>query len=68
MSNFEEDGIDVESLKEDDSVEWWRATKKDNFDLTTKLLRTGCRPIKRQYLECIRGETFDEFKNCQVND
>ena len=65
MSQFEEGGIDIDKIKEEDHIEWWRATKKDGFDLTTKLLRTGCRPVKRKYLECIRGENED-FKDCQV--
>ena len=29
----------------EDDIEWWRPTEKDNYDLTQKLMRTGCRPL-----------------------
>ena len=49
MSKLEEnEELNYEDLKEDEENEWWRPTKKDGFNLTNKLLRTGCRPVKRK--------------------
>ena len=50
---------------EDDNVEWWKPTQQDNFNLTKKLIRIGCRPLQRKYLTCIRSED-QIFDDCQV--
>ena len=44
---MEENKLRLEQLKEDQKLEWWKAGELDNFDLRTKLLRVGCRPLKR---------------------
>ena len=33
-------------------AEWWRASQADQFNLKDKLMRVGCRPLKRKYLAC----------------
>ena len=42
----------AEQIKEDMQVEWWRAADADQYSLKDKLLRVGCRPLKRKYLAC----------------
>ena len=39
-------------LRDDMKVEWWRAGDSDKYSLKDKLLRVGCRPLKRKYLAC----------------
>ena len=41
-----------EQLKEDMRLEWWKAGEIDDFNLRTKLMRVGCRPLKRKFLAC----------------
>lgn len=65
MNKQDNEGIDYELLKEEEEVEWWRPTQRDNFNLTTKLLRVGCRPIKRKYLGCVRSDS-DDYEKCEV--
>jgi hypothetical protein len=43
-------------MKEDYESEWWRAKEKDDFNLKTKLLRVGCRPLKRKLLACQKSQ------------
>ena len=57
---------EAQKIIEEEDVEWWRPTKEDNYSLTRKLLRKGCRPTHRKYLECISKEEV-EYKQCQVN-
>ena len=52
-------------LKEDEETEWWRPTKRDNFNLTNKLMRSGCRSLNRKYIRCLR-EGEEGFAECQV--
>jgi hypothetical protein len=33
-------------------VEWWKAGEIDEYNLKNKLLRVGCRPLKRKFLAC----------------
>lgn len=33
-------------------TEWWKAGEVDDFSLQKKLLRVGCRPLKRKFLAC----------------
>ncbi len=40
-------------------TEWWRAGEVDQFSLKEKLIRVGCRPLKRKYLQC--KKTVDEL-------
>ena len=42
----------VTQLKEDYETDWWRAKDVDEFNLKKKLMRVGCRPLKRKYLAC----------------
>jgi len=39
-------------IKEDYQTEWWRAREHDDFNLKKKLLRVGCRPLKRKLMTC----------------
>jgi hypothetical protein len=39
-------------MKEDYEAEWWRAREHDEFNLKKKLMRVGCRPLKRKLLAC----------------
>lgn len=43
-------------MKEDYESEWWRAKEHDDFNLKTKLLRVGCRPLKRKLLACQKSQ------------
>lgn len=63
--DLEDENAAYEQIEEDDKIEWWRPTKKDGFNLTNKLMRTGCRPIKRRYLDCIRHDS-EGFEECAV--
>ncbi len=44
----------IRQLQEDIDAEWWRAGATDSYNLKNKLMRVGCRPIKRKYEACIR--------------
>lgn len=56
---------ELEKLKNEDDIEWWRPSKDDNYNLEKKLFRTGCRPIQRKYIECTRN-SINDFKKCGV--
>ena len=54
-------------------TEWWKATEIDDFSLREKLLRVGCRPLKRKFLAC-KTMSEDEgdfdvemYANCKVS-
>lgn len=61
-----------DQLRHDMGVEWWRASEADNFSLKEKLLRVGCRPLKRKMLACKAAESSggnyqrDKYYECQV--
>lgn len=64
----------AEQIREDMNTEWWRANEVDQFNLKDKLLRVGCRPLKRKYLECkknlsgLDGQTsIERFGECAVS-
>lgn len=40
----------LSQIKDDYQNEWWKAKEIDEFNLKMKLLRVGCRPLKRKYL------------------
>ena len=54
-------------------TEWWKATEVDDFSLREKLLRVGCRPLKRKFLACkTMSEDAGDFDvemyaNCKVS-
>lgn len=54
-------------------TEWWKATEIDDFSLREKLLRVGCRPLKRKFLACkTMSEDAGDFDvemyaNCKVS-
>ena len=52
---------DLEQLKHDMAAEWWKADEVDQFSLRNKLMRVGCRPLKRRLLGCQKsvGDEFD---------
>ena len=52
----------LDQIKADMESEWWRAGVADSFNLKNKLLRVGCRPLKRKYLSCIKMEDNDEME------
>lgn len=66
MNKLNEEEMSSKEILREDEVEWWRPTREDNYSLTNKLLRTGCRPIKRKHLRCIRNED-NEFVQCEVS-
>ena len=39
-------------MRADMQAEWWRASQADQYNLKDKLMRVGCRPLKRKYLAC----------------
>ena len=47
-----------ERLQKDMAQEWWRADEHDDFNLNHKLMRVGCRPLKRKFLAC-KAESGD---------
>ena len=49
MSNYK---ADLEQVREDMKNEWWRASAIDDYNLKNKLMRVGCRPLKRKFIEC----------------
>lgn len=58
-------------MKEDYETEWWRANEYDDFNLKKKLLRVGCRPLKRKLLACQKSTeaySAENFTNCKVRD
>ena len=63
----------VQQLQEDMKSEWWKATEIDDFSLRQKLLRVGCRPLKRKFLACkTMSEDAGDFDvemyaNCKVS-
>lgn len=58
---------DYESIKYDDSLEWWRPSKQDGYSLERKLFRAGCRAAQRRHLECSRNINEDsQYKKCLV--
>ena len=46
----------LDQMKHDMEQEWWRASSADQYNLREKLLRVGCRPLKRKYLACKGGQ------------
>ncbi|CAG9318505.1 unnamed protein product [Blepharisma stoltei] len=44
--------MDKEQLLEDERLEWWKASARDKYDINEKLLRVGCRPLKRKLILC----------------
>ena len=55
-------------------VEWWRAAQTDQFSLRDKLMRVGCRPLKRKYLACKKTmasgyniNSVQGYGECQVS-
>jgi hypothetical protein len=55
-------------LREDQETEWWRARETDDYNLKKKLLRVGCRPLKRKLLACQKSVEMDldTFAKCKV--
>ena len=49
-------------------MDWWQAKEADDFDLKHKLLRVGCRPLKRKYLTCVKSDSYDieSYAECKV--
>jgi len=66
MTKINQENDEYSLLKQDEEIEWWRPTKQDNFSLTKKLMRTGCRPLKRKYLRCLRNDEGTQHNECEV--
>ena len=51
------------------STAWYRAGEEDNFDISTKILRTGCRDVYRSLVECRnrRDTTAEECQRAESN-
>jgi len=47
-------------MKEDYEAEWWRAREHDEFNLKKKLMRVGCRPLKRKLLACQKSQESND--------
>lgn len=47
MNIDEETRERLAQLEEDDRIEWWKASKIDDYNITKKLIRNGCRPLNR---------------------
>ena len=69
-----EDQSKIEQLKEDMMLEWWKAGEIDNFNLRQKLLRVGCRPLRRKFLACktqaaegAAGFDLEQYAHCKVS-
>jgi len=59
----------LRQVLDDQQTEWWKAKEVDDFNLKKKLLRVGCRPLKRKYLACLKQDDYDEkrFYTCKVS-
>eukprot|EP00831_Metopus_contortus_P052842 TRINITY_DN44387_c0_g1_i4.p2 TRINITY_DN44387_c0_g1~~TRINITY_DN44387_c0_g1_i4.p2 ORF type:complete len:134 (+),score=24.52 TRINITY_DN44387_c0_g1_i4:1-402(+) len=56
---------DVYKRQEDVNNDWWMPSTIDNGSLKSKLLRVGCRPLKRKYLECTKASmTLEQYEKC----
>ena len=60
----------VKQIKQDMEEEWWKASDTDQFSLKEKMLRVGCRPLKRKYLACrtMAPNTEESFGECRVSN
>ena len=58
----------IQQLKEDYDMDWWKAKEADDFNLKNKLMRVGCRPLKRKYLACVKSDSYDidSYAECKV--
>ncbi len=65
MDKLNEKKVDFDQIMKEEEVEWWRPTKEDNFNISNKLLRVGCRQLKRKLLRCTRYEE-QEYSECHV--
>ena len=55
-------------MAEDMKTEWWKAEEADQYSLKDKLLRVGCRPLKRSWLACKKTMQSEEsFGQCAVS-
>ena len=46
--------------------EWWQAGEIDEFNLKHKLMRVGCRPLKRKHLACkIQNDNLEKYSECK---
>jgi len=48
----------LQQLKEDMEADWWKAGKTDQFNLSKKMARVGCRPLKRKFLACEKKSDY----------
>lgn len=49
-------------------MEWWRAGEIDDFQFKNKMLRVGCRPLKRKHLACmasVEEQGYGKFMECK---
>jgi len=54
-------------MKEDYENEWWKPSSIDKGSIKSKLLRVGCRPLKRKYLLCMKSDLDPEnYEKCIV--
>jgi hypothetical protein len=55
-------------MKEDYETDWWKAKDIDDFNIKKKLMRVGCRPLKRKYLACQKNPDMNPeiYSNCKV--
>ena len=56
MSANNENDKKIQDLKDS---EWWQAGEEDQYNFETKLLCTGCRPLKRDYIKCIHENSIN---------
>lgn len=54
----------TDSKMEGESEPWYRAGKEDNFSIRDKILRTGCRDVNREIIEC-RNDSRKSKEVCE---
>jgi hypothetical protein len=55
----------MDNSKAEQSTQWWVAGVEDEYSVEKKILRTGCRPIHRELIEC-KQKNFDQPNKCVV--
>ena len=64
-TNPNSEDFDFSAFEEDEKLEWWQPSKRDQYDLTNKLFRVGCRPLQRKYVAC-KQQGESDFQKCKV--
>ena len=57
---------EIQLMKEDYDNDWWKASAVDEYDLKKKLIRVGCRPLKRKYDKCVVEYDELSYSKCKM--